>query len=152
MIRLFLFITILLTSTLTAAQQTAEVYETYLPAKNLIPILEPLLGEDDRITAYGNKLFVKASPAGKVPALVDQGTYLAEALDINVYLDHKYPQHPLLPREAAERETILQWIREMDKKLTIKIGLYIVECLLKPKERQKEAAKEKLPLFTPAES
>ncbi|AUM14755.1 hypothetical protein [Ketobacter alkanivorans] len=65
MIRLFLFITILLTSTLTAAQQTAEVYETYLPAKNLIPILEPLLGEDDRITAYGNKLFVKASPAAQ---------------------------------------------------------------------------------------
>lgn len=52
----------LLISALALAQQTAEVYETYMPAKSLVPILEPLLGPDDRITAYGNKLFVKAPP------------------------------------------------------------------------------------------
>ncbi|RLU02837.1 MAG: hypothetical protein D9N11_07220 [Ketobacter sp.] len=46
-----------------SAQQTAEVYETYLPANKLVPILEQLLGPDDKITAYRNKLFVKAPPA-----------------------------------------------------------------------------------------
>ncbi|HAG96615.1 MAG: hypothetical protein CMK83_05290 [Pseudomonadales bacterium] len=45
------------------AQQTTEIYETYLPANKLVPILEPLLGPDDKVTAYHNKLFVKASPA-----------------------------------------------------------------------------------------
>lgn len=52
-----------LITTLVSAEQTAEVYETYLPANKLVPILEQLLGPDDRITGYHNKLFVKAPPA-----------------------------------------------------------------------------------------
>ena len=63
MIRLLSAILLSVAATLAAAQQTAEVYETYLPANKLVPILEQLLGPDDKITAYHNKLFVKAPPA-----------------------------------------------------------------------------------------
>ncbi len=41
----------------------AEVYETYVAAKKLVPVLEPLLGPNDKITAFRNKLFVKAPAA-----------------------------------------------------------------------------------------
>lgn len=43
-----------------AEEPVAEVYETYLPAEKLVPVLQPLLGVNDRITAYHNKLLVKA--------------------------------------------------------------------------------------------
>lgn len=44
------------------ANQTTEVYDTYIAAPKLVPVLEPLLGPEDNITAYRNKLFVKAPP------------------------------------------------------------------------------------------
>lgn len=40
--------------------QVNEIYETYLPADKLIPVLEPMLGPEDKITAFRNKLIVKA--------------------------------------------------------------------------------------------
>ena len=61
--RSLIAILLLLTTWQASAEQTAEVYETYLPANKLAPILEQLLGPDDKITAYHNKLFVKAPPA-----------------------------------------------------------------------------------------
>ncbi|MGC1508352.1 hypothetical protein FT643_00480 [Ketobacter sp. MCCC 1A13808] len=48
-------------SPLIHGEQSAEIYETYLPAQKLIPVIEPILNADDRITAYHNKLFIKAS-------------------------------------------------------------------------------------------
>ena len=44
------------------ANQTTEIYETYLAANKLVPVLQPLVGPNDKITAYRNKLFVKAPP------------------------------------------------------------------------------------------
>ena len=46
-----------------AETQTTEIYETYIAAQKLIPVLQPLIGPEDKITAYRNKLFVKASPS-----------------------------------------------------------------------------------------
>ncbi len=90
-----------------------------------------------------DKEFRKASPKSRVPALIDNGHYLSEALDINVYLEEHYPDKALLPMDAARRTEILEWIREYDKRLTVPIGLYIVECLLKAKEKQNEEVKRK---------
>lgn len=61
--RILIAMLLVLSTSLAWAQQTTEVYETYLPANKLVPILEQLLGPDDKITGYHNKLFVKASPA-----------------------------------------------------------------------------------------
>lgn len=43
-----------------AEEQVSEIYETYGSAEKLVPVLQPLLGVNDRITAYHNKLLVKA--------------------------------------------------------------------------------------------
>lgn len=42
--------------------QVNEIYETWLPADKLVPVLQPMLGPEDRITPYHNKLIVHASP------------------------------------------------------------------------------------------
>ncbi len=88
--------------------------------------------------------FKKASPKGKVPAIIHGDVYMAEAIDINQYLDEKYPAPALLPKDPAQRKFILEWIADSDKRFVLKIGLLVIECLLKPKDQQKEETKEKL--------
>lgn len=62
MIRLLLLISVLWLPVTAMADelQVNEIYETYLPAEKLVPVLEPMLGPEDRITAFRNKLLVKA--------------------------------------------------------------------------------------------
>jgi glutathione S-transferase len=88
--------------------------------------------------------FVKASPRGKVPAIIDGETYLSEAYDINSFLEKKYPQPRLLPQDEKQRDAIKDWVKIYDKKLCLKIGLLLIECLLKPKDKQKEEVKVRL--------
>lgn len=88
--------------------------------------------------------FLKASPEGTVPAIVDDGNYLCESYDINTYLEERYPQNPLLPKDPGRREDIRRWVAKYDKSLCLRIGLLLIETLLKPKDQQKEEVKEKL--------
>ena len=87
--------------------------------------------------------FKKASPGGKVPAIIDGDVYLSEAFLINQYLDDKYPSLPLMPKDAKSREEIKQFVNEIDKKMVLNIGLLVIECLLKPKPDQREDFKAK---------
>ncbi|KAJ0580887.1 putative glutathione transferase [Helianthus annuus] len=47
--------------------------------------------------------FLKISPMGFVPTLLDGDMVLAESSAIILYLDDKYPQHPLLPHDLKKR-------------------------------------------------
>jgi glutathione S-transferase len=47
--------------------------------------------------------YLKLNPYGKVPVLTDDGTVLYESCIINEYLDEKYPNPPLLPKDPAEK-------------------------------------------------
>ncbi|XLS93364.1 hypothetical protein HN51_069372 [Arachis hypogaea] len=47
--------------------------------------------------------FLKLNPVGFVPVLVDGDLVLADSLAIIMYLDDKYPQHPLLPSDIHKR-------------------------------------------------
>lgn len=63
MIRSFLLLLmLLLPASLAQAtdEQVNEIYETYLPAEKLVPVLQPMLGPEDRITPFRNKLIVRA--------------------------------------------------------------------------------------------
>lgn len=57
-----LLLVLLLPVSLTQAtdEQVNEIYETYLPAEKLVPVLQPMLGPEDRITPFRNKLIVRA--------------------------------------------------------------------------------------------
>jgi glutathione S-transferase len=47
--------------------------------------------------------YLKMNPYGKVPVLTDDGTVLYESLIINEYLEEKYPNPPLLPKDPARK-------------------------------------------------
>ncbi len=87
--------------------------------------------------------FKKASPAGKVPAIIDGDVYMSEAFLINQYLEKKYPQPALMPADEAAKEAIRQFVASIDKRMVLNVGLLVIECLLKPKTEQREDFKEK---------
>jgi glutathione S-transferase len=47
--------------------------------------------------------YLKLNPYGKVPVLVDDGTFLYESCIINEYLNEKYPNPPLMPADLGKR-------------------------------------------------
>jgi glutathione S-transferase len=50
--------------------------------------------------------FLKMNPYGKVPVLVDGDTILYESCIINEYLEEKYSNPPLMPKDPGERGKI----------------------------------------------
>lgn len=50
--------------------------------------------------------FQKLNPYGKVPVMIDGNTVLYESCIINEYLDEKYPEPPLMPKDYAKRAKI----------------------------------------------
>ncbi|XP_022895615.1 glutathione S-transferase 2-like [Olea europaea var. sylvestris] len=47
--------------------------------------------------------FLKLNPLGYVPVLVDGEFVVADSFAILLYLEEKYPQHPLLPKDLQKR-------------------------------------------------
>src|SRR5688572_2162880 len=47
--------------------------------------------------------FLKLNPYGKVPVIDDDGRILFESCIINEYLDEKYPDPPLMPKDPHLR-------------------------------------------------
>jgi glutathione S-transferase len=47
--------------------------------------------------------YLKMNPYGKVPVLTDDATVLYESCIINEYLEEKYPNPPLLPKEPGQK-------------------------------------------------
>jgi glutathione S-transferase len=50
-----------------------------------------------------NPEYLRMNPYGKVPVLTDDSTVLYESLIINEYLEEKYPNPPLLPKDPAKK-------------------------------------------------
>jgi len=50
-----------------------------------------------------NPAYLQMNPYGKVPVLTDDSTVLYESLIINEYLDEKYPNPPLMPKDPAKK-------------------------------------------------
>jgi glutathione S-transferase len=53
---------------------------------------------------------VELNPYGKVPVLVDDGAVIYESAIINEYLEEKYPEVPLLPKDPVRRSRARIWI------------------------------------------
>jgi glutathione S-transferase len=50
---------------------------------------------------------VRLSGQRKVPVLEDAGRVIADSTAIGLYLDERYPEHPLLPHDPARRREVL---------------------------------------------
>ncbi|RXH92172.1 hypothetical protein DVH24_033068 [Malus domestica] len=53
--------------------------------------------------------FRKLNPMGYVPVLVDGDTVVADSFAIILYLEEKYPQHPLLPPDLQKKAINYQY-------------------------------------------
>jgi glutathione S-transferase len=58
--------------------------------------------------------YLAVNPRGKVPAVVDDGFALWESGPILEYLEERYPEPPLLPREPRARATARRLAAEAD--------------------------------------
>lgn len=61
--------------------------------------------------------FLKVNPRGQVPAIVDYGFALAQSNAICEYLEERYTDKPLMPRDVKARAVIRRMIAEADDKL-----------------------------------
>jgi maleylacetoacetate isomerase len=60
---------------------------------------------DLRAGAQRTPEFLEINPQGLVPVLEDDGVRLSQSLPILNYLEERYPEPPLLPKDAAGRAT-----------------------------------------------
>lgn len=58
--------------------------------------------------------FLKVNPRGRVPAIVDDGFALSESNAIVEYLEDRYPEKPLLPKDVKARGEARRLIAEAD--------------------------------------
>jgi glutathione S-transferase len=58
--------------------------------------------------------YLAVNPLGKIPALEVNGTVIAESEVINEYLDEKFPNPPLMPKEPEARARVRGFTRHHD--------------------------------------
>ncbi|XP_060522845.1 pyrimidodiazepine synthase-like isoform X2 [Cylas formicarius] len=69
------------------------------------------------IRLYENKpeWYLEINPNGKVPAILDNGKIVVESLDICNYLEEKYPENPLYPTDAAQKQRDQEILNNLGK-------------------------------------
>ncbi|HEY0879394.1 MAG TPA: glutathione S-transferase [Zeimonas sp.] len=75
--------------------------------------------EDDSLKPSQEPAFVERSPLGKVPFLEVDGTVLTESDVICEYLEDRYPQRALLPKDPLERAKV----RELNRYVELHLEL-----------------------------
>lgn len=83
--------------------------------------------------------FLAINPRGRVPALVDDGFALWESSAIIEYLEERYPEKPLLPKDVKARATVRRMVNEADNYLQAASSELMEQAVyLTPAERTAE--------------
>jgi maleylacetoacetate isomerase len=73
--------------------------------------------------------FTKLNPIGYVPVLVDEDIVLSDSFAIVMYLEEKYPQHPLLPRDLLRRAINYQAANIVSSSIQPLQNLSVLKCI-----------------------
>lgn len=113
-------------------------------AKSRIAIYEKGLGIEivDPPGGLGSDEYKRINPLGKVPALDANGLLIAESEVINEYLEDKFPEKPLLPKDAEDRARVRSFTRHHDLYLEPPIRALFYQ--MDPKTRDARVVEEKL--------
>lgn len=83
--------------------------------------------------------FLAINPRGRVPAIVDDGFAMWESAAIIEYLEERYPEKPLLPKDVKARATVRRMVTEADNYLNpVSSDLVEQAIYLTPAERDPE--------------
>jgi glutathione S-transferase len=66
----------------------------------------------------------KLAPRNCLPILVDNGTVVQDSTSIITFLDEKYPDRPLTPRDAREAKEALEWEEYLDDEIGVPLRLW----------------------------
>ncbi len=58
---------------------------------------------DSIVPFFGSEKFTALSPLRRIPVLIDDGVVINDSSTICEYLEDKWPEHPVLPRDPAAR-------------------------------------------------
>jgi glutathione S-transferase len=84
--------------------------------------------------------FLKINPRGRVPAIVDDEFSLYESNAIVEYLEERFPEKPLLPKDAKARALARRIMAEADSYLGT-IGGELIDATLYTKAEERDAQK-----------
>ena len=84
--------------------------------------------------------FLAVNPRGKVPALVDGDVTVWESLAILEYLEERYPERPILPKDPAGRATARRIAAEADNYLYPTQRALMIATLYTPAADRDQAA------------
>jgi len=90
----------------------------------------------------GSAEYKKVNPLGKVPALDIGGQLIAESEVINEYLEDKFPEKPLLPKDPEGKARVRSFTRHHDLYLEPPIRALFGQ--MSPKTRDAKVVEEKL--------
>ena len=92
--------------------------------------------------------FLAINPRGRVPAIVDDGFAMWESAPIIEYLEERFPDKPLLPKDLKARATVRRMVNEADNYLNPLSSELVEQAVyLTPAERDPEksqAAKKQM--------
>jgi glutathione S-transferase len=96
-----------------------------------------------RASAYSPKLpeMLALNPKGQVPVLVDDEVAVYDSTLILEYLEDRYPEHPLYPRDAVGRAHCRQLEAAADEILFPQVWELIAEVFYKPDPATRDAAR-----------
>ena len=90
----------------------------------------------------GSPEYLAINPLGKIPALEVDGTVIPESEVINEYLEDRFPDPPLLPKDAAARARVRTLTRHHDLYLDPPMRALFFQ--MDPKTRDAEVVKTSL--------
>ena len=83
--------------------------------------------------------YLKLNPFGRVPVLIDGETVLYESTVINEYLEEKFPNPPLLPKDPVKRAKARMMDEAFDNYFMGPLGAIFTEKFMKPAGQANEA-------------